>query len=86
VLMGASICCAVAEADTQFTIFALSALKKQYLIFCYGVGYKSMFLKCFIKLVRQIEAHVMLLDVNPTIPTIKQEQRALSACLPGSSK
>jgi len=28
VLMGASICCAVAEADTQFTIFALSALKK----------------------------------------------------------
>ena len=31
--MGASICCAVTEADTQFTIFALSALKKQYLIF-----------------------------------------------------
>ena len=32
-LMGASICCAVAEADTQFTIFALSAMKKQCLIF-----------------------------------------------------
>jgi hypothetical protein len=30
--MGASICCAEAEADTQFTIFDLSALKKQYLI------------------------------------------------------
>ena len=28
-LMGASICCAEAEADTQFTIFDLSALKKQ---------------------------------------------------------
>jgi hypothetical protein len=27
--MGASICCADAEADTQFTIFDLSALKKQ---------------------------------------------------------
>jgi len=27
--MGASICCAEAEADTQFTIFDLSALKKQ---------------------------------------------------------
>ena len=26
--MGASICCAEAEADTQFTIFDLSALKK----------------------------------------------------------
>jgi hypothetical protein len=31
--MGASICCAEAEADTQFTIFDLSALKKQCLIF-----------------------------------------------------
>jgi MFS family permease len=31
--MGASICCADAEADTQFTIFDLSALKKQCLIF-----------------------------------------------------
>jgi hypothetical protein len=30
--MGASICCAEAEADTQFTIFDLSALKKQCLI------------------------------------------------------
>ncbi len=29
VLMGASICCAVAEVDTQFTILALSAMKKQ---------------------------------------------------------
>jgi hypothetical protein len=29
--MGASICCAEAEIDTQFTIFDLSALKKQYL-------------------------------------------------------
>jgi hypothetical protein len=27
--MGASICCAEAEADTQFTIFDLSASKKQ---------------------------------------------------------
>jgi hypothetical protein len=27
--MGASTCCAEAEADTQFTIFDLSALKKQ---------------------------------------------------------
>ncbi len=32
-LMGASICCTVDEVDTQFTIFALSALKKQCLIF-----------------------------------------------------
>jgi hypothetical protein len=32
VLMGASICCAEDEADTQFTIFGLSALKKQWLI------------------------------------------------------
>jgi hypothetical protein len=31
--MGASICCAEAEADTQFTIFDLSALKKQCLIY-----------------------------------------------------
>jgi hypothetical protein len=31
--MGASICCDEAEAYTQFTIFALSALKKQILIF-----------------------------------------------------
>jgi len=31
--MGALICCAEAEAYTQFTIFALSALKKQCLIF-----------------------------------------------------
>jgi hypothetical protein len=31
--MGASICCAAAEAGTQFNIFDLSALKKQYLIF-----------------------------------------------------
>jgi hypothetical protein len=31
--MGASICCAEAEAYTQFIIFALSALKKQLLIF-----------------------------------------------------
>jgi hypothetical protein len=31
--MGASICCAEAEADTQFTIFDLSALKKQCLDF-----------------------------------------------------
>jgi hypothetical protein len=30
--MGASICCAEAEADTQFTIFDLSALKKKCLI------------------------------------------------------
>jgi hypothetical protein len=30
--MGASICCAEAEADTQFTILDLSALKKQCLI------------------------------------------------------
>jgi len=30
--MGASICCAEDEADTQFTIFDLSALKKQCLI------------------------------------------------------
>ena len=30
--MGASTCCAEAEADTQFTIFDLSALKKQCLI------------------------------------------------------
>jgi len=40
VLMGASICCAEAEADTQFTIFDLSALKKQclisYLLSLYG--------------------------------------------------
>jgi 7-keto-8-aminopelargonate synthetase-like enzyme len=33
VLMGASICCAAAEAGTQFTVVDLSALKKQYLIF-----------------------------------------------------
>ena len=32
-LMGASICWAAAEADTQFTIFYLSALKKQCLIY-----------------------------------------------------
>ena len=32
VLCFASICCAEAEADTQFTIFNLSALKKQCLI------------------------------------------------------
>jgi hypothetical protein len=32
VLMGASICCAEDEAVTQFTVFDLSALKKQYLI------------------------------------------------------
>jgi hypothetical protein len=31
-LMGASICWAAYEADTQFTIFDLSALKKQCLI------------------------------------------------------
>jgi hypothetical protein len=31
--MGASTCCAEAEADTQFTIFAWCALKKQCLIF-----------------------------------------------------
>ena len=30
-LMGASICCAEAEADTQFTIFDLSALKRNVL-------------------------------------------------------
>jgi hypothetical protein len=30
--MGASICWAAYEADTQFTIFDLSALKKQFLI------------------------------------------------------
>ena len=32
-LMGASICCALAETDTQFTILALSAMKKQCIIF-----------------------------------------------------
>jgi len=32
-LIDASICWATAEADTQFTIFDLSALKKRYLIF-----------------------------------------------------
>jgi len=32
VLMGASTCCAEAEPDTQFTVFDLSALKKQCLI------------------------------------------------------
>jgi hypothetical protein len=31
--MGASMCCAVADAYTQFTILALSALKKKCLIF-----------------------------------------------------
>jgi len=30
--MGASTCCAEAEPDTQFTVFDLSALKKQCLI------------------------------------------------------
>jgi hypothetical protein len=33
VLMDASICCAEAEAYTQFTIFDLPKLKKQCLIF-----------------------------------------------------
>jgi hypothetical protein len=32
-LIDASICGALAEADTQFSIFDSSALKKQYLIF-----------------------------------------------------
>jgi hypothetical protein len=33
--MGASICWATAETDTQFTIFDSSALKKQCLIFLF---------------------------------------------------
>jgi hypothetical protein len=34
--MGASICCAEAEADTQFAIFAWLTIKKQCLIFQIG--------------------------------------------------
>ena len=36
VLMGASICSAAAEAGTQFTVFALDALKKQLPIFIFS--------------------------------------------------
>jgi hypothetical protein len=39
--MGASICCAEAEADTQFAIFAWLTIKKQCLIF-FSMPYLSM--------------------------------------------
>jgi hypothetical protein len=47
--MGASICCAEAEADTQFTILAWCSLKKQYPIFLSDRFKLSNYIKKFSK-------------------------------------
>jgi hypothetical protein len=81
--MSASICCAEAEVDTQFTILALSALKKQCLIFKYGYHRERCLLSTLILILVDIilqikkeeSCYLSISICNPPLPMLRKSEK-----------